>query len=500
MDVVTSGMYDDPLMVYREYVQNSVDSIDVARDGGLLGPGKGRVEIDISGRTRRVTVQDDGTGVPAGEIERCLVALGCSNKARAHRRGFRGIGRLGGLAYCDLLRFETRASRREPVTVVEWDGKKLRSLALSAKGAGCLISIVSDVVRVYERRPARDDPAHFLRVRMENVHPFHSDELMNLGAVRDYLSQVAPVPYNSAKFSFTKRIKERLSGMQGYRSYDVFLNGKQVRRPYADLIRLSRAKADRIKDVRLFELPDRRGGMLGVGWYAETGFEASLPADCAMRGIRIRQGNLQIGDEHFLEDAFAERRFATWHIGEIHLTDNVMKPNARRDDFEQSPEYERLLEHAAVLGRHLSTLCRRASKRRSSRLRLERKLRELERLADTQLWVDDEHRQSIVRAIEEGLQRLDGVSPGHGLSKGSSKLVARVRRNLKRLKLADGSLERMLDGRSLRHVDGKALLSEIARSILEGHEESASVGDLISRVLSPYFRESARRKMGQKRR
>ena len=69
-----------------------------------------------------------------------------------------------------------------------------------------------------------------------------------------------------------------------------------------------------------------------------------------MRGIRVRHGNIEVGDERFLDHIYSEKRFATWHIGEIHLNHNI-KPNARRDGFEESRDYERFLERTTIIGK-----------------------------------------------------------------------------------------------------------------------------------------------------
>ena len=40
---LTTAMYEDLRIIYREYIQNSADSIDKAIQQGLLGPGEARV-------------------------------------------------------------------------------------------------------------------------------------------------------------------------------------------------------------------------------------------------------------------------------------------------------------------------------------------------------------------------------------------------------------------------------------------------------------------------
>lgn len=88
--LLTAGMYDNPLVVYREYVQNAADAI---ADQGTSGC----IHIRIGRAVSRITVRDNGTGLSPVEAARRLVDVGRSTKDPATDRGFRGIGRLAGL-------------------------------------------------------------------------------------------------------------------------------------------------------------------------------------------------------------------------------------------------------------------------------------------------------------------------------------------------------------------------------------------------------------------
>src|SRR5947209_11059459 len=101
LEVLSSAMYVEPLAIYREYIQNAADSIDEARRTGVLAPKEaGNVEIDIDLEERTVTIRDNGTGIPAPEFESRMTSFGASAKRGTTARGFRGVGRLSGLAYC----------------------------------------------------------------------------------------------------------------------------------------------------------------------------------------------------------------------------------------------------------------------------------------------------------------------------------------------------------------------------------------------------------------
>ena len=45
LENLTTGMYQDSKVIYREYIQNACDQIDKAYNIGLLKPNEGRIDI-----------------------------------------------------------------------------------------------------------------------------------------------------------------------------------------------------------------------------------------------------------------------------------------------------------------------------------------------------------------------------------------------------------------------------------------------------------------------
>ena len=74
----------------------------------------------------RLSFSDDGGGRPRGSAAPALLAIGKSSKKLGENAGFRGIGRLAGIAYCDVLVFETSHADEDVRTRVEFDCVKLR--------------------------------------------------------------------------------------------------------------------------------------------------------------------------------------------------------------------------------------------------------------------------------------------------------------------------------------------------------------------------------------
>lgn len=485
LDVITSGMYSDPRMAIREYIQNSADSIDLGKKRGLYVTERPRIEVTLDGRKRSITVTDNGIGLDGADVDGRLGSLGCSTKIASEQRGFRGIGRLGGLAYCDVLRFETRRSSREPVHVVEWNGQALRKQVSLIGKHEPLADAVRRIAFVGSRRAKRkDDPARFFRVQMVNVHRFHSDALMNVRGLREYLSQTAPLAFDLAVFPFAVQIKQHLAEVSGYRSYDVVLNGAPIARPYREAFNAREGSEDRVNDIELVECVDSRGQLLCRGWYAMTGFLSALPQHVTMRGIRVRQGNIAVADEYFLKDLFSENRFATWHIGELHVTSRL-KLNARRDGFEESPEYEYFLEWASLLCRRLGGLCRKSSKDRSAHHSIKSLISDVERQLAIPFFLDEDHARLYVEGAEQKLLRLRRLLSNATGDK--QRLADSLSARLTKLRDSHVYLRNVLDGRVLRGKDNRQMIVDLCNRMLSVNQGHVAWEHLLE-VVRPYMK------------
>lgn len=113
IETLTLSMYDDHKTIYREYIQNSADAIDNAVKSGLLEKqNDGYIEINIDIDERQIIIEDNGTGVKSEEAERILKDVAASDKNRDTDKGFRGIGRLAGLAYCSPTHVSTPSPQK----------------------------------------------------------------------------------------------------------------------------------------------------------------------------------------------------------------------------------------------------------------------------------------------------------------------------------------------------------------------------------------------------
>ena len=74
-----------------------------------------------------------------------------------------------------------------------------------------------------------------------------------------------------------------------------------------------------------------------IGWIAHSSYLGALLQKPSIRCMRVRVGNVQIGDETVLDHLFSETRFNRWCVSEIHILDPRIVPNARRDYLNRAP-------------------------------------------------------------------------------------------------------------------------------------------------------------------
>lgn len=340
LESLTSGMYASPLDLYREYIQNAVDSFDDAINRNVELASKLHIEITISQEDGRITIRDNGCGIKASKAVGTLLDIGNSKKSQRTSRGFRGIGRLAGLSYCDRLTFRTSAKNEEVCTIVEFDAALLKQLMLPGGAEDETISDVVDKI-VTIRTEHETANRRFFEVVLEGVWP--EAGLTDPCIVEEYLIQHAPLTFSS-EFKWGRTISEKIR-LEGYSvpQYSISLNGKDLVKPYQDQFISDRVKknTDTVKDVCVKSF--FRGDVLSaIVWYARTSFFGTI-MDNSIKGIRIRQGNILIGDRTSCNHLFKEERFNGWMMGELHILDPELIANSRRDGFEKNAAYYELL-------------------------------------------------------------------------------------------------------------------------------------------------------------
>ena len=342
LESLTNGMYASCLDLYREYVQNAADSLDEAIELGLIGEQESLIRISINTQLKRIQIEDNGVGIHASEAGSTLLDIGNSKKIKKSNRGFRGIGRLAGLGYCEKLVFSTSFKGENLCTIVEYDAKMLKSLLHSSNDKNeSMYDVLSAVIT--KRTLKEKESTHYFKVEMLDVDD--KSVLLNEKKVKDYLLQNLPLDFDTT-FNWGKIIKSKMA-YEGYKipNYNIIVDYNETQlklmKEYRDTFISDRIKKYE-KHVEDIEIPFRKDDkLIALLWYAKTDYSGTI-LDDLIKGIRIRQGNILIGDKFTSNQYFKEERFNGWLLGELYIIDDGFIPNARRDDFEDNEIYEYL--------------------------------------------------------------------------------------------------------------------------------------------------------------
>lgn len=365
LELFAGAMYADPLSVFREYMQNAADALDEARKDGLNPNAKADVSIVFNHAARSIRIRDFGAGLSNSQFVRRLTSIGASKKRGTTARGFRGIGRLSGLGYCQELIFRSRSEGDKKVREMRWDGLILRERLRDASFAGSLGDLVREVAIVSEL-PSAEYPSHFFEVELSKVLRVRNDILLNEEAVRGYLSEVAPVPFNP-DFEFGERIASFLERHGMTAPIRIVLNdgNGQVYHRARNHFPTSPKVLSKFSDVKFIENFDSDGELLSYGWLLDHAYSGAIARSLRLGGVRLRHKNVQVGDGEILSAYFTESRFAQWAVGDIHVAHPRIVPNARRDEFEHTPAHGKLVDEMRQVTREITQTIRSRSDQRT---------------------------------------------------------------------------------------------------------------------------------------
>ena len=401
LSLITTGMYNDPLAMYREYIQNTADEIAVSGQAQ-----NGKVEIQIDPSKLRVRIRDNGPGLPFDRAMRALLPVARSEKRLGTDRGFRGIGRLSGLAFAESVTFVTRSHYDQPVTRIVWDGAKLRRSIVENQETE---RAIRECVTV-ETISATEWPAHFFDVEVGGIARHAAGLVLNREAVRAYIGEVCPVPI-APQFPFASKVEGLFAEDDAPLVLDVCLDDEAlpITRPFDEKIRFPNGQEDQFADFEKIDIPAADGnGRAAVGWVAHSTYRGVIPKEARVRGIRARAGNIQVGDEAIFDHLFAEDRFNRWCVGELHIVDPRIIPNGRRDYFEPGPHIRNLENHLSAVARRIVSCCREASATRNKKNRLHSAVHEVEGMYDLTMsgYLSPDGARTLVGKTLERIQQI----------------------------------------------------------------------------------------------
>src|SRR5262249_4315480 len=125
-----------------------------------------------------------------------------------------------------------------------------------------------------------------------------------------------------------------LTLVQGSRS-------EKINKPYRTYHEAGNKAHKRVDIIEIEFCVDPSPSPLWIGWLSKARDLTGTINSEDIRGIRLRANNIQIGDHRtfsriFEKVAKTSSRFNGWFSGEIHILDQRIIPNSRRDFFEDN--------------------------------------------------------------------------------------------------------------------------------------------------------------------
>lgn len=419
LEILTKGMYSNPMHIYREYIQNATDAIDAAVQAGLIQMPQAVIHITVNARKRSVTIRDNGTGISSVVAVTWLLNVGASDKDGIAERGFRGIGRLGGLAYADEVRFITSAVGESTKTIMICNCVRMQELLQKSNTETSDVMETFRAISHFETQP-EDADEHYFEVQLYGVT--EDSGLLSEDSVKKYLAETAPVDFNGQEFIQAGKIRDFFN-RNGHpiTSYKILWGTRKlpIYKLYSRYLTTGKQERtknkDGVRDVEFVFEKSEDGTPLFIGWIAVTDFSGTINNE-AIQGIRFRKGNILVGDNTTFAKFFpttgqegqrANRMFA----GEIHVLHPGITPNSQRDDFETSPAYTEMKNFLSQWAGQLNKKYRRGTSDANSALRklaqINDEQKQLEEQISSGAITSDERREQLAEQLESITRRRD---------------------------------------------------------------------------------------------
>ena len=339
LETLTSALYEDPIVFFREYVQNSADAFT------RHPVTNARIDIKIDKKNKKIVFLDNGYGIPKKDFIDKMTSIGKSDKSKAiDQIGFRGIGRLAAMAFCKELIFKNKVENEEEIQVFSWDGEKYNTL-LSQSETDDLESAIEQITQKSILKYEGNISDHFFKVELVSYRT-EIEELVNGKDFKQNLCRLLPLKYADS-FEAKKSIHSHYEKFMGESlekyEFDVYLDNEQLYKPYSEAHILE-------SDVVFWDLSFEQlseevpAEKIGVLWFTFNRKVSSNPAN-SPRGIFVRSKNMLLGNEYAIADSVSKGNndYVTTYreltqtlngvYGELLIDTQRLSDNARRDWF-----------------------------------------------------------------------------------------------------------------------------------------------------------------------
>lgn len=354
LETLTIALYENPIVFFREYVQNSLDAYNQALKAGNKEIKDLHVAITVDRENKQIRIVDNGYGIPnLSQFEKKMKStIGDSEKLldQIGNIGFRGIGRISGLPFCEELVFRNKAKGAKKIQKCVWRGAKYKEILNNESCKGDLADYFNEIVEVKEEDLVTETPEqHFFEVTLDKytkeISAILGEKPEEKERFKKRLSKMLPLKY-AESFKGAKKIMAKYKAFMGERLDEFMIpvkyEGSDLYKPYEDKHILK-------SDIVFWEIRGKQkqngaeGDKIGLLWFT---FEPHLKASSTGEeyGILTRSKNVLMGtNETFAQVVEDSGQYITTYTemvqalrgitGELLINYSRLTDNARRDWF-----------------------------------------------------------------------------------------------------------------------------------------------------------------------
>jgi len=372
--ILSQDLYPRKLEVIREYIQNASDALDEYRSVAEYIGDRSEPLIKMSIQGRSLLVFDNGIGMDEEEIEK-LKRIAYSEKKTGEEAGYKGIGRLAGIAVADKLKISSTSYGSNRLHHFEFRAKDMRNDISSKKKAGVQEPASQVINRHTEIWWTEIDPeSHYTLVEIRDIDESCAG-LLDPETLIEYIGDIAPVDFAPvSEFSYGSLISEKLRrNVPDYSPKTIYLSkasGERVRiyKPHRNEMILADPEFIEVRD------PKDLNRLVAYCWYASKGKEMlgkvrpfgkifAVDADNVeekrrFAGLVYKLFGFTIGDRSLPQRTLWVTALprALWFTGEIHVIDKAVMPTTDRSDFVENDARKTLYEGARQISSKLNEL------------------------------------------------------------------------------------------------------------------------------------------------
>jgi hypothetical protein len=362
--ILSEDLYPRKLEVIREYIQNASDALDDFRLVSDVVEDRWEPVIKVSIQGQSLLIFDTGTGMDSEEMVK-LKRIAYSEKKVGEEAGYKGIGRLAGIAVANKLKVSSTSYGDSKLHHFEFRAGDMREDVSKNKKIGVQEPASAVISRHTSMSTTDVDPeSHYTMVELRDVRDSCLD-ILEVDALKEYIADIAPVDFApDSEFQYGSLISKKLQeNVPDYSPKAVFLatgSGDRIRiyKPYTNVTSLA------APDFVPVRHPDRPQQLMAYCWYASKGREIlgrtrpsgkifEIDGDDAeekhrLAGLVYKLFGFSIGDRTLPQRTLwtTTQTRAQWFTGEIHIVDKTVLPTTDRSNFVENDSRDNLYSEA----------------------------------------------------------------------------------------------------------------------------------------------------------